>query len=137
MSVTLFSCTRAFGDGPRNFEPWSSDQDDTHTFLRGVGLRSVHGKLSLIQGNAKASDEDDTRTGILLSQASEPCLGSFHMHQPHYATGHFWCSISNLRLDYNNTMATRPLGPHAYFRNLNISAVVERHLLKLYQTKLP
>ncbi|GFW52998.1 hypothetical protein TNCV_2822991 [Trichonephila clavipes] len=23
------SCTRAFGDGPRNFEPWSSDVDDT------------------------------------------------------------------------------------------------------------
>ncbi|GFT07101.1 transposable element Tc3 transposase [Trichonephila clavipes] len=22
-------CTRAFGDGPRNFEPWSSDVDDT------------------------------------------------------------------------------------------------------------
>ncbi|GFV35247.1 hypothetical protein TNCV_620431 [Trichonephila clavipes] len=21
--------TRAFGDGPRNFEPWSSDEDDT------------------------------------------------------------------------------------------------------------
>ncbi|GFW23571.1 hypothetical protein TNCV_3806681 [Trichonephila clavipes] len=23
------SYSRAFGDGPRNFEPWSSDQDDT------------------------------------------------------------------------------------------------------------
>ncbi|GFT96154.1 hypothetical protein TNCV_1884761 [Trichonephila clavipes] len=23
------SYTRAFGDGPRNFEPWSSDADDT------------------------------------------------------------------------------------------------------------
>ncbi|GFW14059.1 hypothetical protein TNCV_3546481 [Trichonephila clavipes] len=23
------SYTRAFGDGPRNFEPWSSDVDDT------------------------------------------------------------------------------------------------------------
>ncbi|GFT87221.1 hypothetical protein TNCV_3543851 [Trichonephila clavipes] len=23
------NCTRAFGDGPRNFEPWSSDVDDT------------------------------------------------------------------------------------------------------------
>ncbi|GFW87938.1 hypothetical protein TNCV_1360411 [Trichonephila clavipes] len=22
-------CTRAFDDGPRNFEPWSSDVDDT------------------------------------------------------------------------------------------------------------
>ncbi|GFY35220.1 hypothetical protein TNCV_5045941 [Trichonephila clavipes] len=28
-NVTLFSYTRAFGDGPRNFEPWSSDEDDT------------------------------------------------------------------------------------------------------------
>ncbi|GFS69890.1 hypothetical protein TNCV_3101921 [Trichonephila clavipes] len=25
----LFSYTKAFGDGPRNFEPWSSDVDDT------------------------------------------------------------------------------------------------------------
>ncbi|GFY17415.1 hypothetical protein TNCV_658281 [Trichonephila clavipes] len=25
----LFSYTRVFGDGPRNFEPWSSDEDDT------------------------------------------------------------------------------------------------------------
>ncbi|GFV45360.1 hypothetical protein TNCV_4490961 [Trichonephila clavipes] len=23
------SYTRAFGDGPRNFEPWSNDEDDT------------------------------------------------------------------------------------------------------------
>ncbi|GFV36080.1 hypothetical protein TNCV_345961 [Trichonephila clavipes] len=29
INVALFSCTRAFGDGPRNFEPWSSDEDDT------------------------------------------------------------------------------------------------------------
>ncbi|GFV22974.1 hypothetical protein TNCV_1534091 [Trichonephila clavipes] len=29
INVALFSCTRAFGDGPRNFEPWSSDVDDT------------------------------------------------------------------------------------------------------------
>ncbi|GFW74050.1 uncharacterized protein TNCV_545741 [Trichonephila clavipes] len=28
-AAPLFSCTRAFGDGPRNFEPWSSDVDDT------------------------------------------------------------------------------------------------------------
>ncbi|GFX56623.1 hypothetical protein TNCV_3954501 [Trichonephila clavipes] len=27
--VALFSYTRAFGDGPRNFEPWSSEVDDT------------------------------------------------------------------------------------------------------------
>ncbi|GFW78726.1 hypothetical protein TNCV_4261491 [Trichonephila clavipes] len=27
--AALFSYTRAFGDGPRNFEPWSSDVDDT------------------------------------------------------------------------------------------------------------
>ncbi|GFY13008.1 hypothetical protein TNCV_665741 [Trichonephila clavipes] len=27
--LLLFSYTRAFGDGPRNFEPWSSDVDDT------------------------------------------------------------------------------------------------------------
>ncbi|GFU53061.1 hypothetical protein TNCV_3098451 [Trichonephila clavipes] len=26
---TRYSYTRAFGDGPRNFEPWSSDVDDT------------------------------------------------------------------------------------------------------------
>ncbi|GFW57448.1 uncharacterized protein TNCV_543581 [Trichonephila clavipes] len=25
----MFSYTRAFGDGPRHFEPWSSDVDDT------------------------------------------------------------------------------------------------------------
>ncbi|GFX10912.1 hypothetical protein TNCV_3196731 [Trichonephila clavipes] len=25
----LVDCTRAFGDGRRNFEPWSSDVDDT------------------------------------------------------------------------------------------------------------
>ncbi|GFV45994.1 hypothetical protein TNCV_1921231 [Trichonephila clavipes] len=29
INVALFSYTRAFGDGPRNFEPWSSDVDDT------------------------------------------------------------------------------------------------------------
>ncbi|GFV10768.1 hypothetical protein TNCV_1756061 [Trichonephila clavipes] len=29
INVALFSCTRAFGDGPRNLEPWSSDVDDT------------------------------------------------------------------------------------------------------------
>ncbi|GFW14140.1 hypothetical protein TNCV_3547291 [Trichonephila clavipes] len=29
INVKLFSYTRAFGDGPRNFEPWSSDDDDT------------------------------------------------------------------------------------------------------------
>ncbi|GFV47390.1 hypothetical protein TNCV_4830461 [Trichonephila clavipes] len=28
INVALFSNTRAFGDGPRNFEPWSSDVDD-------------------------------------------------------------------------------------------------------------
>ncbi|GFU90053.1 hypothetical protein TNCV_2439401 [Trichonephila clavipes] len=28
-SVALFSYTRAFGDGPHNREPWSSDEDDT------------------------------------------------------------------------------------------------------------
>ncbi|GFU92717.1 hypothetical protein TNCV_2892261 [Trichonephila clavipes] len=27
--VSWRSYTRAFGDGPRNFEPWSSDEDDT------------------------------------------------------------------------------------------------------------
>ncbi|GFT97688.1 hypothetical protein TNCV_275331 [Trichonephila clavipes] len=26
---SLFSCTRAFGDRPRNLDPWSSDADDT------------------------------------------------------------------------------------------------------------
>ncbi|GFY34597.1 hypothetical protein TNCV_1372881 [Trichonephila clavipes] len=29
INVALFSYTRAFGDGPRYFEPWSSDVDDT------------------------------------------------------------------------------------------------------------
>ncbi|GFX91531.1 SCAN box domain-containing protein [Trichonephila clavipes] len=29
INVALFSYTKAFGDGPRNFEPWSSDVDDT------------------------------------------------------------------------------------------------------------
>ncbi|GFU56810.1 hypothetical protein TNCV_2539801 [Trichonephila clavipes] len=29
INVALFSYTRAFGDGPRHFEPWSSDEDDT------------------------------------------------------------------------------------------------------------
>ncbi|GFV66570.1 hypothetical protein TNCV_3894611 [Trichonephila clavipes] len=29
INVALFSYTWAFGDGPRNFEPWSSDVDDT------------------------------------------------------------------------------------------------------------
>ncbi|GFV86717.1 hypothetical protein TNCV_3964471 [Trichonephila clavipes] len=28
--IPVLTCyTRAFGDGPRNFEPWSSDEDDT------------------------------------------------------------------------------------------------------------
>ncbi|GFW43482.1 hypothetical protein TNCV_4768351 [Trichonephila clavipes] len=26
---SILSYSRAFGDGPRNFEPWSSDVDDT------------------------------------------------------------------------------------------------------------
>ncbi|GFW34208.1 hypothetical protein TNCV_384241 [Trichonephila clavipes] len=29
INVTLYSYSRAFGDGPRNFEPWSSDEEDT------------------------------------------------------------------------------------------------------------
>ncbi|GFU32105.1 hypothetical protein TNCV_3833461 [Trichonephila clavipes] len=29
INVALFSYTRAFGDGPRSFEPWSSGVDDT------------------------------------------------------------------------------------------------------------
>ncbi|GFV37236.1 hypothetical protein TNCV_2278101 [Trichonephila clavipes] len=29
ISVALFSYARAFGYGPRNFKPWSSDKDDT------------------------------------------------------------------------------------------------------------
>ncbi|GFW37962.1 hypothetical protein TNCV_4631631 [Trichonephila clavipes] len=29
INVALFSYTRAFGDGPRHLEPWSSDVDDT------------------------------------------------------------------------------------------------------------
>ncbi|GFV66271.1 hypothetical protein TNCV_2736851 [Trichonephila clavipes] len=29
LCVTLFSYTRAFGDGARTFEPWPSDEDDT------------------------------------------------------------------------------------------------------------
>ncbi|GFX40322.1 hypothetical protein TNCV_4319551 [Trichonephila clavipes] len=29
INVALFSYIRAFGDGPDNFEPWSSDVDDT------------------------------------------------------------------------------------------------------------
>ncbi|GFU81532.1 transposable element Tcb1 transposase [Trichonephila clavipes] len=29
INVALYSYTRAFGDRPRNFEPWSSDVDDT------------------------------------------------------------------------------------------------------------
>ncbi|PRD33598.1 UNVERIFIED_CONTAM: hypothetical protein NCL1_17189 [Trichonephila clavipes] len=29
IKVALLSYTMAFGDGPRNFEPWSSDVDDT------------------------------------------------------------------------------------------------------------
>ncbi|GFW99062.1 hypothetical protein TNCV_3008321 [Trichonephila clavipes] len=29
MLIWLQCYTRAFGDGPRNFEPWSSDVDDT------------------------------------------------------------------------------------------------------------
>ncbi|GFU67067.1 hypothetical protein TNCV_4969161 [Trichonephila clavipes] len=28
-SLRVQSYTRAFGDGPRNFEPWSNDEDDT------------------------------------------------------------------------------------------------------------
>ncbi|GFX96405.1 hypothetical protein TNCV_2055221 [Trichonephila clavipes] len=27
--LTIDSCTRAFGDGPRSSESWSSDEDDT------------------------------------------------------------------------------------------------------------
>ncbi|GFU82042.1 hypothetical protein TNCV_517221 [Trichonephila clavipes] len=26
-NVAIFSCSRAFGDGPRHFEPWSIDED--------------------------------------------------------------------------------------------------------------
>ncbi|GFX39610.1 hypothetical protein TNCV_2103541 [Trichonephila clavipes] len=29
MEMGPLCCVRAFGDGPRNFEPWSSDEDDT------------------------------------------------------------------------------------------------------------
>ncbi|GFT31446.1 hypothetical protein TNCV_608661 [Trichonephila clavipes] len=29
INVALFSYTRALGDGPRHFEPWSRDKDDT------------------------------------------------------------------------------------------------------------
>ncbi|GFT79116.1 hypothetical protein TNCV_3094711 [Trichonephila clavipes] len=29
LPMTLRPYSRAFGDGPRNFEPWSSDEDDT------------------------------------------------------------------------------------------------------------
>ncbi|GFS54960.1 hypothetical protein TNCV_3576571 [Trichonephila clavipes] len=29
INVPLFSYTRAFGNGHRNFEPWSSDENDT------------------------------------------------------------------------------------------------------------
>ncbi|GFW77533.1 hypothetical protein TNCV_2499251 [Trichonephila clavipes] len=29
INVALFNYTRAFGDGPHHFEPWSSDVDDT------------------------------------------------------------------------------------------------------------
>ncbi|GFV83760.1 DUF4817 domain-containing protein [Trichonephila clavipes] len=29
INVALFNYARAFGDGPRHFEPWSSDKDDT------------------------------------------------------------------------------------------------------------
>ncbi|GFX27375.1 hypothetical protein TNCV_34741 [Trichonephila clavipes] len=31
INVALFSYMRAFGNGPRNFEPWSSDVDDTRS----------------------------------------------------------------------------------------------------------
>ncbi|GFX23715.1 hypothetical protein TNCV_3596571 [Trichonephila clavipes] len=36
---TLFSYTRAFGDGPRNFEPWLSDVDDT---IAGITFPKYH-----------------------------------------------------------------------------------------------
>ncbi|GFU66682.1 hypothetical protein TNCV_3111661 [Trichonephila clavipes] len=29
INVALFSYSRTFGNGPRNFEPWSSDEDNT------------------------------------------------------------------------------------------------------------
>ncbi|GFW43094.1 hypothetical protein TNCV_1474891 [Trichonephila clavipes] len=29
MVLKATNCTRAIGDGPRNFEPWASDEDDT------------------------------------------------------------------------------------------------------------
>ncbi|GFW53798.1 hypothetical protein TNCV_3938921 [Trichonephila clavipes] len=29
INVALYNYTKAFGDGPRHFEPWSSDEDDT------------------------------------------------------------------------------------------------------------
>ncbi|GFY29859.1 hypothetical protein TNCV_4071721 [Trichonephila clavipes] len=29
INVALFGYTRAFGDGPRHSEPWSSDENDT------------------------------------------------------------------------------------------------------------
>ncbi|GFU55969.1 hypothetical protein TNCV_1557241 [Trichonephila clavipes] len=29
LSIVVSSCTRASGDGPRNFEPWPRDVDDT------------------------------------------------------------------------------------------------------------
>ncbi|GFV37255.1 hypothetical protein TNCV_92281 [Trichonephila clavipes] len=33
--------TRAFGDGPRNYEPWSSDQDDTELAPRSPNYHST------------------------------------------------------------------------------------------------
>ncbi|GFS96845.1 hypothetical protein TNCV_4177571 [Trichonephila clavipes] len=43
INVALFSYTRAFGDGPRNFEPWSSDGCS----LWKVRLKEIRGKDGL------------------------------------------------------------------------------------------
>ncbi|GFV83612.1 hypothetical protein TNCV_3611881 [Trichonephila clavipes] len=48
--VALFSYSRGFGDGPRNFEPWSSDEDDTRTDTASPNFHTTptRGRLSVI-----------------------------------------------------------------------------------------
>ncbi|GFV38438.1 hypothetical protein TNCV_4393191 [Trichonephila clavipes] len=42
------SCTRAFGDGPRNFEPWSSNENDNRADIPSTNFdtTSTGGRLS-------------------------------------------------------------------------------------------
>ncbi|GFX15639.1 hypothetical protein TNCV_2131251 [Trichonephila clavipes] len=46
INVSLFSYSRAFGNGPRHFEPWSRDEDDAKV-AASLNFHTTRGHLSL------------------------------------------------------------------------------------------